>query len=224
MERIETGIPGLDTMIQGGFPIPSAILLCGEPGTGKTTMALQSVFHSARQGDVCLYITTTSEPSWVILKFLAEFKFYDQKLVDTKKIIFLDIDGKTSEDPYMVAELINKNVEKYRPKKLVIDPITSIRNALEKSISYRQLIYELMVFLKTQNCVSIFTTEGVYPDVTKSMDAYMVDGIIILSYKEVENARKKYLEVLKLRGTRHLTGRRSLVISEEGLRVQPELR
>ncbi|HEX54905.1 MAG: hypothetical protein DRO90_02940 [Candidatus Altiarchaeales archaeon] len=224
MERIESGIPGLDSMIQGGFPVPSTILLCGEPGTGKTTFALQSVFHTANQGGVCLYITATSEPSWVIRKFLSEFKFYSQKMVDIGRIIFLDINGKMSEDPYMVAELITKNVEKYRPLKIVIDPITSLKIALGKPIGYRQLLHELVTFLKTQNCVALLTSEGTYKDIITSTDAYMVDGIIILSYIEVENARKKYIEVLKLRGTRHLTGRRSVVISEEGLRVQPELR
>jgi KaiC/GvpD/RAD55 family RecA-like ATPase len=52
----------------------------------------------------------------------------------------------------------------------------------------------------------------------------MVDALVLLSYLEIENARKKYIEILKMRGTKHLTGRRSLILSDEGLRVQPELR
>jgi len=57
-----------------------------------------------------------------------------------------------------------------------------------------------------------------------NMSAYMVDGVIILSYAEEENIRRKYIEVLKMRGTRHLTGRHSLDISKDGVTVQPGLR
>jgi len=52
----------------------------------------------------------------------------------------------------------------------------------------------------------------------------MVDGIIVLSYPEEEKVRRKYLEVLKMRGTKHITGRQLVDISSEGFSVQPGLR
>ncbi len=129
-----------------------------------------------------------------------------------------------SEDPEKILSIVKKNVEKYEPKRVVIDPVTAIKNALGDTITYRRFLHDLMVYMKTHGCITFLTTEYSYSDVPKSVDAYMVDALLILSYLEIENARKKYLEVLKMRGTKHLTGRRSLVISEEGLRVQPELR
>ncbi|HDH41790.1 MAG TPA: hypothetical protein ENG12_05240 [Candidatus Altiarchaeales archaeon] len=224
MERVESGIPGLDKMIQGGFPFPSIVLVGGEPGTGKTTLALQSLFYGAERGEEGLYITAVSEPAWVIQKFLGEFGFYSQKIVETEKIVFVDIDGSMSEDPEKIMDVLKKNVEKYEPKRVAIDPITAIKNALGDTITYRKFLHDMMIYLKTQGCVALLTTEYSYSDVPRSVDAYMADALILLSYLEIENARKKYLEVLKMRGTRHLTGRRSLVISDEGLRVQPELR
>ncbi|RLI91730.1 MAG: KaiA-binding protein [Candidatus Altiarchaeales archaeon] len=224
MERMESGIPGLDKMIQGGFPFPSIVLVGGEPGTGKTTLALQSLFYGAERGEQGLYITAISEPTWVVQKFLGEFAFYSQKIVEMEKIVFVDIDGSMSEDSEKIMDVLKKNIEKYEPKRVVIDPITAIKNALSGTITYRKFLHDLMVYLKTQGCVTLLITEYSYSDVPRSVDAYMADALIILSYLEIENARKKYLEVLKMRGTKHLTGRRSLVISDEGLRVQPELR
>lgn len=224
MERVTSGVPGLDEMIQGGFPFPSVVLVGGEPGTGKTTLALQSLFYGAEKGELGLYVTAISEPAWVVQKFLEEFSFYSQKAIETEKLVFVDIDGSVSEDPENILDILGKNVEKYEPKRVVIDPITSIKNALGDGIAYRRFLHDMMSYLKTHGCTTILTTEYSYSDIPRSVDAYMVDALLILSYMELENARKKYLEVLKMRGTKHLTGRRSLIISEGGLRVQPELR
>jgi circadian clock protein KaiC len=224
MDRLESGIPGLDKMIQGGFTFPSVALIGGEPGTGKTTLALQSLFHGAEKGETGVYITAISEPSWVIQKFLEEFTFYSEKAIETEKIIFIDINGSMSEDPEKILDILKKNVEKYQPRRVVIDPITAIKNGLGGMLTYRRFLHDMMIYLKTQGCITLLTTEYSYSDIPRSVDAYMVDSLIVLSYMEMENARKKYLEVLKMRGTKHLTGKRSLIISDEGLRVQPELR
>lgn len=92
------------------------------------------------------------------------------------------------------------------------------------SSSIGGLYHKLLLSLKSQRCMTFITTEYSYADIPHSVDAYMVDGLVILSYMEIENARKKYIEILKMRGTKHLTGKRSLILSDEGLRVQPELR
>ena len=60
MDRIESGIPGLDEMIEGGFVLPSAVLIAGAPGTGKTTLAVQSLFYGAKKGETGMFITAIS--------------------------------------------------------------------------------------------------------------------------------------------------------------------
>ena len=52
INRRETGITGLDKLILGGFPIPSTVLIGGEPGTGKTTLSVQTLFNGAKKGEV----------------------------------------------------------------------------------------------------------------------------------------------------------------------------
>ncbi|HDN82972.1 MAG TPA: hypothetical protein ENG50_01260 [Candidatus Altiarchaeales archaeon] len=224
MKRVESGIPGLDIMLNGGFPSPSAILIGGDPGTGKTTLALQSLFYSAKKGERGVYINAISEPAWVIEEYLSEFKFYSQKLVDTKKVIFLDINEKVGRDPNYILDEIKKYVEIYNPSKIAIDSITSIQYALEDNLKYRRFLYDIITYLKIQGCVTFLISELTYEGISKSIDAYVADGIIVLSYLELENSRMKCIEILKMRGTNHMTGKRSLIISEEGVRVQPEIK
>ncbi|MBN2014482.1 MAG: hypothetical protein JW778_04825 [Candidatus Altiarchaeota archaeon] len=224
MERLETGIHGLDEMTAGGFALPSMILVGGEPGTGKTTFAMQSLFYGAEKGERGLYLTAISEPVWVVQKFLGNFSFYSDKAIETERLVFKDIGAVLSENPDSILQAIQKNVEKYEPKRVVIDPVTAVMNSLDDVVKYRRFMHDLTTYMKSQACVAILTSEYSYADLPHSVDAYMVDALIILSYMEIENARKKYLEVLKMRGTKHITGRRSLILSEEGLRVQPELR
>jgi circadian clock protein KaiC len=83
--RRETGIAGLDKLIAGGLPVPSTVLIGGEPGTGKTTLAVQTLFYGAKKGDVGIYITAISEPRWVVQKFLSEFTFYDPAAIEKQK-------------------------------------------------------------------------------------------------------------------------------------------
>lgn len=224
LKRIATGIPGLDGMLEGGFPAPSFVLVAGEPGTGKTTFAVQSLFYGSENGEISLYITAFSEPVWVVQKFLSYYTFYNQKLVDKKKVIFSDIGGALRKQPLYVLSILMREIEKYSPDRVVIDPLSVIGIITEDLKSYREFLHDFMIFTKKQVALTIATYELPYADIVKTMPSYMVDGLIILSYAEEENIRKKHLEVLKLRGTKHLTGKHLVDISKNGIIVQPGLR
>ena len=224
MSRKTSGIPGLDTMIMGGFPYPSAILVAGEPGTGKTTFSVQSLFHGAKQGEKGLYVTAISEPQWLVQKYLSSFAFYDQELMDKGAISFIDIGPALMKNTGDMLNIIKKKIEQVSPQRVVIDPLTPICEMLEWRGETREFIHELFSFLKAYGCLAIVTAEMSYDDIPRSLEAYMVDGVIVLSYPEEEKVRRKFLEVLKMRGTKHTTGRQLIDITDEGLTVQAGLR
>jgi circadian clock protein KaiC len=222
--RRETGIAGLDKLVNGGFPVPSTVLVGGAPGTGKTTLAVQSLFHGARKGETGIYITAISEPRWVVQKFLSEFTFFDQEALDKEKIVFLEIRKNLFEEPPKLLPKIQDIVERYEPQRIVIDPITPIKAALDRSGGTREFLHALFEFLKGFNCSSMVTAEMSYEEVPRSIEGYMVDGIIILSYPEDNMVRRKFLEVLKMRGTKHTTGKQLVDITNEGVLVHAGLR
>lgn len=223
--RAPSGIPGLDDLIEGGFPVPSTILVAGEPGTGKTTFAVQSLFDAARQGGTGIYLAAISEPPWVVQSFLSNFAFYDEELVDSHHVIFADIGSSMLYEPENLMERLQTIVETYEPTRLVIDPVTPIREILErKGLNDREFMHNLFAYLKTLSCTTIITAEQNYNTIPMSLEGYMVDGVIVMSYPEEEGIRRKYIEVLKFRGTNHVTGRQLLDITSEGLAVQAGLR
>ncbi len=225
LNREPSGIPGLDDLIEGGFPVPSTILVAGEPGTGKTTFSVQSLFDVARRGGVGIYLSAISEPPWVVQTFLSNFEFYDAELVDTNKIVFADLGSSLVYEPENLMERLQHVVETYQPTRLVIDPITPIREILErKGINDREFMHNLFAYLKTLSCTTIITAEQNYSILPTSLEGYMVDGVIVMSYPEEEGVRRKYLEVLKFRGTDHITGRQLLDITRDGLSVHAGLR
>ncbi len=225
LNREPSGIPGLDDLIEGGFPVPSTILVAGEPGTGKTTFSVQSLFDVARRGGIGIYLSAISEPPWVVQTFLSNFEFYDAELVDTNKIVFADLGSSLVYEPENLMERLQHVVETYQPTRLVIDPITPIREILErKGLNDREFMHNLFAYLKTLSCTTIITAEQNYSTIPTSLEGYMVDGLIVMSYPEEEGVRRKYLEVLKFRGTDHITGRQLLDITRDGLSVQAGLR
>jgi circadian clock protein KaiC len=222
--RRETGIEGLDKLINGGIPIPSTVLIGGAPGTGKTTLAVQSLFYGAKKGETGIFITAISEPRWVVQKFLSEFTFYDEAAIDKERIIFLEINKDLFEEPEKILPKIKQIIEKYEPERVVIDPLTPIKNALDRIGGTREFMHALFEFLKGFNCSTMVTAEMSYNDLLKSLEGYMVDGIIILSYPEENMVRRKFLEVLKMRGTRHISGKQLVDITKDGVLVHAGLR
>lgn len=224
IERRETGIGGLDKLISGGIPVPATVLIGGEPGTGKTTLSVQTLFYGAKQGDVGIYITAISEPRWVVQKFLSEFNFYDESALEKEKIVFLEIRKDLFDEPKKLLPKIKQYVEQYQPQRVVIDPITPIKAALDEKGETREFLHDLIEFLKGFNCTSIITAELSYKDIPMSLEGYMTDGIIILSYPEEKDVRRKFLEVLKMRGTKHVTGKQLVDITRDGFLVHAGLR
>jgi circadian clock protein KaiC len=218
LTRLSSGVPGLDEMIEGGFPFPSVILVSGSAGTGKTTFALKFLCEGAIKGERGLYFTTLSEPTQLMLRYSSQFDFLDQEYFDND-IIYADLGSYLMlPDSNKLLDAIDEKIAEVLPQRIVIDPITVVGGMLKDD--YRSFLYDLTNRLKNWNATTIVTGEVKPDELYPPEISYAVDGIVLLMYSEEAGARRKYLEVLKMRGTNHLTGKQSINITRgDGIMV-----
>ncbi len=217
--RIPSGIWGLDEMIEGGFPFPSVILVAGSAGTGKTTFAQKYLFEGAKHGEQGLFITTLSEPTQWMLRYSARFGFIKREYFG-REIIYVDMGSMLrnakGED---IISFIDDKIAEVMPQRIVIDPVTIMQNMLKEE-DYRMFLFDLTNHLKNWEATTLLTGEVGPGELYPSDISYAVDGVILLMMKEEDSARRKYIEVLKMRGTNHQTGMQPINIdSENGIMV-----
>jgi len=216
--RMPSGIPGLDDMIEGGFPFPSVILVAGNPGAGKTTLAQKFLFAGAEKGEQGLFFTTLSEPTQWMLRYAAQFDFVKPEYYG-KEIVFCDLGPMLRNSTgQQVLDFIDQKVAEVMPQRIVIDPITVVGTMMKDD--YRVFAFDLTTRLKNWQATTLLTGEVRPGELYPPELSYAVDGVILLMLSDEGDARRKYIEVLKLRGTNHVTGRQSVDITrKEGIIV-----
>jgi len=220
IDRIPSGIPGLDEAIEDGFPAPSVLLLIGEPGTGKTTFAMQSLFHGARNGETVIYMTGVSEPVFMIKKFMSNFTFYDPSLIENSKIQFWDLGSSIQTMGTKKAlDAITDIVRETKASRVIIDPLPL--SQLFSSISdYRKYLYDFLTALRNLQVFTIIVGET-FNETENDLEAYMVDAVIYLYLKSLDNPLiyKNMMRIRKMRGTNHIRDMMAVEITKDGMRV-----
>lgn len=212
-DRISTGIKGLDEMVSGGFPFPSVALVAGGAGTGKTTFAMSFLTEGAKKGEQGLFFTTLSEPTQWMLRYASQFDFIDKDYFGNE-IKYQDIGLLLQKEGYEeLLDFIDDKIAEVMPQRIVIDPITVVGTFFEDE--YRSFLFELTNLLKNWQAVSVLTGEVSPGESYPKEITYAVDSVVLLSMIEEEGSRRKYLEVLKMRGTDHTTGRQPISITTE---------
>lgn len=221
MNQVSTGVKGLDEILGGGYPFPSVVLVAGEPGTGKTTLALQSLFNGAKKGEKGIYITGISEPVDQIQAMMANFSFYDSDIVKSGLVKFLDIgEVMFTDGPSTALDLVTNIVLKEDVKRMVIDPITPISYAFSDPKRYRKFLHDFFVTLKSLEVLTILVAEF-SPELITQPESFMVDGVIFMYLQNIENPLvfKPSIQIRKMRGIEHTKDILRLGFTKDGLRI-----
>ncbi|KGK91189.1 hypothetical protein DP73_04955 [Desulfosporosinus sp. HMP52] len=223
MDKVSTGITALDQILDGGLPRGSTILLVGRPGSGKTILAHQMMFENANAEDRVLYLTTLSEPQIKIMKFQQGFSFYDVSKVQ-KNVIYKDLGGVLrKQGSLQTMKLIDTFLKEYQPTLVFVDTIKAIADIIPDTMDFREFILELSVRLTTWACTTVLLGEYSEQDIEIRPESAIADGIIYLYGTEEKRQQKRYLRVLKMRGTKHYNGEAVFKISKAGISVFPRL-
>ena len=224
MNRIPTGLDGLDSVLYGGLPEFSNILIGGAPGTGKTILTQNLLFNINRAtGRNVIYFTTVNEPQIKVLRYQQQFSFFNAESF-MESVIFQDL-GSLIREKRLKDGLaaINNVVLKYNPIVIAIDSFKAIADFMPSKASFREFISELSIHLSIWECTVLLTGEYLENELKTRQEAALVDGILYLYGTEEQKFQKRYLRVLKMRGTNFLPGEHVLQINQHGVRVFPRL-
>lgn len=223
IERIKSGIARLDEVLDGGLPTGSTTLIAGHPGAGKTILALQLMFAAARRGTKCIYVTTLTEPSIKVLRYMQTFTFFDEALIDDR-IVLMDIGSvMRSEPPDVVLRRVVERVEHEGAGLVVVDSIRSLVDLIPGD-KRRIFLYDLSVHLATWRATTLLVGMYGVPEMLHLPEFTIADGIIRLGMAEQELARVRELEVRKLRSSDPVTGVHFFVIDSNGINFYPRVR
>lgn len=231
-ERAGTGVPGLDEILHGGFIRDRLYLVDGNPGSGKTTLALHFLREGVRLGERCLYVTLSETRE----ELVEGARSHDWTL-DGIEIVELIPDHQASllggGDITMIhpsdvelSETMGKiltAVERVKPTRMVIDSLSEMRLLAQSSLRYRRQILALKQYFVGRGCTLLMlddrTAEG--PDLQLHSIAHGVIGLY-LSAPTYGKARRE-LQILKCRGSEFATGYHDFTITREGFTLFPRL-
>jgi len=224
--RTKTGIEGLDVMIGGGIPKGSTVLVCGGPGTGKTTLSMQFLINGyIKYGENGVFISL-DEPMNRIFQEAKGYGWNLKDLYEKGNIAFVEA-SPHAEKKFSIEKLIQEIRESARlvnAQRVALDPLTYLTIQYPDIISRRSVILTLFKALRETNATCLVTDEirGAGEERTILLEEYLADGVIILQSSQVERRRVRTVEVEKMRGTPIDDQIRPYTIDEDGVKVISE--
>jgi len=231
LRRDRTGIAGIDDVLGGGLPKNRLYLVKGEPGVGKTTLALQFLLEGARSGDSALYITlseTQDEIRQVADSHgwsLDAVQLYE--LSTAERTLGLD-DENTLYSPADVdlketVRVLLDEVERLKPQRVVFDSLSEIRMLAQTPIRYRRQLLSLKQYFAGRDCTVLLLDDRTGGDSDQQVES-LAHGVISLELVPVlYGAERRRFRVAKLRGSSFRSGYHDYALTTGGLVVYPRL-
>ncbi|MEO8945303.1 MAG: ATPase domain-containing protein [Gemmatimonadaceae bacterium] len=230
LHNLATGIPGLDSVLGGGLPEYSFNIIAGVPGAGKTTMAQQIVFANATVERPALYFTVLGESTLKMIRYQRRFRFFKPELVGTA-VRFINLSAEVlGQDLNQVLARIITDVERYKPKIVVLDSFRTINLAsnrqystdAERAMGLEQFIQNLALQLTTWEVTSFLI--GEYNEQESRSPVFTVaDGILWLAQATDRNSVVRKFQATKIRGQGQMPGLHTFRITRSGVEIFPRI-
>ena len=243
MERVPTGIPGLDELIQGGFPRKRSILISGACGTGKSILSMQFLYKGVLDyGEPGVFVTFDEMPE-KIRQDMLNFGWDLPELEKNDLLAIVDATsarvGTPSEEEHsllpgqldidrLLVEILQV-CRRIGARRLVIDSIPAMAFQLERESEIRKAILKLVYVVAKTGITSILTSEvteqgagtgGPIKFSKYQVEEYVADGVLVMGFLGTGSQATRTLYIRKLRGTKHSLEIHPIEITDQGIVVK----
>ncbi len=230
-ERVPTGVPGLDAILHGGFLRNGFYLLQGDPGSGKTTMAIQFMLECVGRGERCLYInlSETEEDMRNVARShgwnlegieICDLSLTEQHLsADAQYTIFHPSEVELGE----TTQSLLAEVERVKPKFVVFDGLSEVRLLSRDPLQYRRQLLALKQYFAAQQITALLLDDRTNPSGEIAPESLVGGNILLEQHSPEYGAARRRLRVTKTRGSDFHSGFHDYDIQQGGAVVYPRL-
>jgi circadian clock protein KaiC len=226
VEPCTTGVTGLDNILCGGLPRGCLYLVDGNPGVGKTTLALQFLLEGVRLNEKCLYVTLSetkpelervaASHNWNLSGIeIIELSAIERAIGKGPKTMFQSSEIELSQ----LDALLLDTVDRLQPQRIVLDSLSEMRLLAQNPLRYRRQILTLKQQFAARACTVILLDDRSAAGTDVQVQS-IVHGMISLIASPLQyGVLRRSLNVVKLRGVRYREGSHDYVIKKGGLSV-----
>lgn len=224
IDRADTGVPALDHVLEGGFPRNRLYLLEGDPGTGKTTLALHFLLAGVARGEVALYVTlsetgdelrtSAAAHGWSLDQIqIHEFMVEGTLAQDSQYTVFQPAEVELGNTMSGLFEV----VERVKPSRIVIDSLAEMRLLARDPLRYRRQILSLKQFFQGRGSTVLMLDDRTFESADRQLHS-IAHGVVRLEQLSREyGPSRRRLQVMKIRGSTYREGLHDFVIRRGGI-------
>lgn len=219
LDRLATGIPGLDTILHGGLLRGGLYLTEGRPGAGKTIFGNQLAFAHAAAGGRVVYLTLLTESHARMLAHLRSLTFFAEAAVGDSVYYLSGFQTLERDGLAALLGFTRHAVRERRATMLVLDGLTTTTEFIGSELSMRRFVQELQLYLEALGCTAMFLARP--DDARNKAEHTTVDGVFELGDRRSGVYVERIAVVTKFRGSAYLRGSHNYDIDERGLVFHP---
>lgn len=232
--RVATGVAGLDTILGGGLPKDRFYLVQGDPGVGKTTLALQFLLEGQRLGEQGLYVTlgetheelegVAASHNWS-LEGISVFEVQTGvNEEDMREDESYDVFHPSEVELGEVMRTLIAEAERVQPRRVVIDSLSEVRLLARDPLRYRRQLLALKRFFIGRGCTVLLLDAASTNKIGDLQSNTLVHGVILLEQSLPDfGLKRRRLSIVKLRGVRFDDGYHDFRVETGGIQVYPRL-